>query len=142
MKWEIPEPNYTAYVPEIRTIPIGTIYKNESRDSLFRNSKYFRATWLVHLCILYLWYFLLERVCKDFRVCETWSTPVHSRKLILLHGIKAVTNFKLISQTENDSQALYLISDESLLKIRILSTIKKTFHSHSYSLTNACWFYC
>ena len=33
----------------------------------------------------------IQRICKNFRVCETWPTLPHAQKLILLHGIIAVT---------------------------------------------------
>ena len=45
-----------------------------------------------------------ERSFKDFRVCETWSTHTHTRRLILLYGIIVVT--KLISLTENNFKSI------------------------------------
>ena len=35
-------------------------------------------------------------------VSEVWSTPTHSQKLILVHGIIVESNLKFISQTENN----------------------------------------
>ena len=50
---------YKAQLYCIRTIPIGPIYKSESRDLLFRNAqakhKLIFQSHMVHLCILYPW---------------------------------------------------------------------------------------
>ena len=50
------------------------------------------------------------------KTSECVKRGAHAQKLILLHGIIVLSNLKLISQTENDSQTiiLYTVSDKSL----------------------------